>query len=216
MVLALCSGVGIGAGGWELFGGRAAVNAPTTAVVRVGEVPVAITPVTIDRSAFKNGLLPRAQWPNSCGLLSEEDMRSLLPDLTSVMLNAVPVYRSTPENSTAGRPPASVGKDPRAQCYYELGLPNVQPGEAVVWVRLEAIGSPRAVADYYEATARALASNATPAGLCGFEYLPEGSRYCRTRTVVFSVGGWGPTSSRSQWRDGVLRRVTEILLRRLP
>ncbi|WP_157433045.1 hypothetical protein [Actinomadura rifamycini] len=106
------------------------------------------------------GFAEPARWPEACSLLTEEELRGILPDLKRVAIRSEAGVADVPA-AAAGGSTLDGRTVPRAKCTYDMVLPlgvegartrrEPDNGTGSFSIRLLAVGAPGRMANVYEA-----------------------------------------------------------------
>ncbi|MGW1118904.1 hypothetical protein ACWD5B_17635 [Streptomyces tanashiensis] len=180
-----------------------------------------------------NGSLPLAQWPNACEVLSDTEIRAVLPQASDFARDPVKVtiINFNPLSESA---PGTTGDVPAGGCEFRFGLPSSYESEhnSSVKVTFTAIADPELVERNYAedlADARKRAGEGTykkefrdlgtSLGTDGC-FLPDVSDgpTCHQGPYQFEVGGMSTAdgvgeypASKRNWSEKVLTQVVRTL-----
>lgn len=220
---------------WCLLAAGCGRHAPTDPVV-FGTISPPTAALTIEVPA--GGVLDAGRWPSACTILTDDEIRRLLPQADLI--------KRRPQKVVVGSISLTTGSTmetaPEGACSYSFGLkgaaiPDVRSN---VDIAITGIGDPDLVARFYadrlaEAQVR---KDVQPVQDRGAELGPEacftkldGSRVeshlvCRQGTLIFEVSGLGfgifqgrpdtTEARRDQWRDKVQVPVAQMVAARVP
>jgi len=181
---------------------------------RVGE-PSPVGEIVVQFPA--GGLVPTNEWPDACRLLSDHDVKAVLPDATDVETAPLSVSTRTVEEFRADPSSREDEYQQSGRCTHSLQLPGERVNSStVVRFRIVAVGDPDLIARYHrnQQLGRGAGVGGTPRPSVDECYLGDlygAELVCRRGPVMFELGGsttvlfreWGGTSV---WRDEVLGR----------
>ncbi|MER6301596.1 hypothetical protein ABT247_18815 [Kitasatospora sp. NPDC001539] len=181
--------------------------------------------------------LPLAQWPHGCEVLSDAEIKAILPQADAIKRQPVKVTIIN-FNPLTEADPGTTGDVPDAGCKFSFGLPDKSDSTSNSSIKLTftAVADPKLVAKNYaddlahgrdDATKyhkefEDLGTSLGPQG-CYAEDLASGNLTCHQGPYEFEVsgsstaGGVGeyPKADRN-WSDKVLRQVVRTLSARMP
>jgi len=155
-----------------------------------------------------NSQLPLAQWPDACRLLSDSELRAIVPQAKHVKRKPVKVtILNTDPLSEA--PPGTTGDVPRGGCEFEFALPDSGgegTGNSNVSITVSALADPALVAKRYgedkrkDRSEKGFTDLGDSWGVDGCYLVGDGlsaqSAECRQGPYLFDAGG-------SSWAEGV-------------
>jgi len=210
-----------------LLAAGSCASARTTPPIRVGTPRISTTHVKL-LPAEADGLSRFDSWPRACELLTPEDLRAVLPQITKVV--------QTPREqqikvTNLGDGEGDDRDAPGSACettFWVAGTEKKRHAEPDL-VRVEdiAVGDTDTVKDNYDSLAQSRAR--IPGGLGALECVRDaGGYYCRTSHMAFSVGT-GPelyidrfvgqpkkVEARTYWVDDVLPELVRSVASKLP
>jgi hypothetical protein len=184
----------------------------------------------------QNGSVPLSQWPDGCKVLSDKEIKAILPQATGFERTPVKVTILN-FNPLAESDPDTTGDVPAGGCEYKFGLPDEyeSEGNSSIKITFTAVADPALVAkDYtedrdnkrrasakYKEKFQDLGDSLGPEGC----YLPDVSQgpTCHQGPYQFEVSGRSsadgvgeyPKAERN-WSKKVLREVVRTLSARMP
>ncbi|MFH8842942.1 hypothetical protein [Streptomyces sp. NPDC017868] len=104
----------------------------------------------LDARPAANSALPLAQWPNACEVLSDTEIRSILPQATGFAREPVKVT-IIDFNPLSESDPGTTGDVPAGGCEFRFGLPSEYESEhnSSVKVTFTAVADPALVGRHY-------------------------------------------------------------------
>jgi hypothetical protein len=181
------------------------------------------TGAKFDVPVASDGDTDPADWPDACKMLTDEEIRSILPGVKKIT-----------KDGAKGEFLFGGGKTPHnVTCDYEVPLASDPYPDlpSKITVDLRGVGDPDAVKDRYE---RNLESNSKSAAKYPDQFADYGSRFgsdacfydgssleCRTGKFEFWVGGRTPTDSgddqaaQKKWREETLGQVVGVLSQKM-
>ncbi|MER7540281.1 hypothetical protein ABTX77_36710 [Streptomyces sp. NPDC097704] len=185
-----------------------------------------------------NASLPLAEWPNACEVLSDEEIRAILPQATDFARDPVKVT-IIDFNPLSESAPGTTGDVPAGGCEFRFGLPSEYESEhnSSVKVTFTAIADPalvernyaedlesarkRAAEGTYKKEFRDLGTSLGTEG-CFLPDVSDGPT-CHQGPYQFEVSGMStadgvgeyPASNRN-WSEKVLTQVVRTLGPRMP
>lgn len=164
-----------------------------------------------DLPPLKDGeILAANEWPDACTLVDQEDVKAILPDAEDIQQEQRRVYAPSIKDFAADRAWKGSDSAESGQCDYDMRLPGERYRATHVWIRVDAVASPKLIAGYYKAVAPDANIKGNGADLCVINGLFDGSRTCRKGALMFTVGGQTTTTFDGQsdaapfvWRDKV-------------
>ncbi|MFM9370043.1 hypothetical protein [Streptomyces sp. Da 82-17] len=163
------------------------------------------------RPLKKDEILPADQWPNACVLVTEEDIRAILPDAEEI--EAEPpsqVYAPSVKEFAADPSWKESNRAEYGRCDYGMKLPGERYAATRVWVRVDAVADPALIAGYYEEVTLSGDDKLFGADACANSGGIEESWTCRKGPLMFTVGGQTTATFEGRfdaapwvWRDDV-------------
>jgi hypothetical protein len=156
-------------------------------VVRLGSAPPAETQITVPK-AGPEGFTPPGSWPKACELLTQADMRAVLPDITKLTQESRQLRFTVRTPTGMDRGERGI---PGGHCTYIFYLSGTESEEYQEsykgWlnVTVEVAGHPDIVAQNYENMAHGTRIDALGAERCVEQM--AGEYFCRTRRLAFTV-----------------------------
>ncbi|WP_135231079.1 hypothetical protein [Nocardia sp. CS682] len=173
-------------------------------------------------------------WPDACTTLKEEEIRAILPQAAMIQrtpepIKFLPSFKVRPDGSFAGGHSLDA---PRGSCVFGFDLPSEyaeQRSTSAITVTLTAVGSPEAIAEYYDDRAREhrdYIDFAEVGAVWGAEacFLKIEGAHCRNGRFYFEVKPWTTRWRLGQqegedklifWRDKVVPHLVTTLTARL-
>ncbi|WP_405163230.1 hypothetical protein OG203_44400 [Nocardia sp. NBC_01499] len=177
-----------------------------------GKIAVSVQP---------DGSVAASDWPDTCGVLTDQELLAILPQATNIERHSEAVSIRDPSTL------ALTGVLPKGECDYILELPASSPGKRSlvlgpsVGITIPVISTRAAVTLYYERQMEAdhgspVDLNAAGIQCFNFTNVSEPAIACHSNQLYFEVSGSHPRVKPDEvWRDKVLSEVIRTLAAKL-
>jgi len=166
-------------------------------------------------------ILPADEWPDACGLVTQQDITAILPDAEDIQQAYRPVPALSIKDFRADSSWKASNRSEYGECDYVMRLPGETYSATQAWVRIDAVADPKLIADYFESGAPGTnpGEGTDGADKCVMAFAIDQNWTCRKGPLLFTVGGQTtatfegmPDAAPSDWRDkvtpGLVRAVT--------
>ncbi|MFF7649165.1 hypothetical protein ACFZCY_04785 [Streptomyces sp. NPDC007983] len=163
--------------------------------------------------ALRDGkILPADEWPDACGLVTQQDITAILPDAQDIQQAYRPVPALSIKDFRADSSWKESNQSPYGECVYVMRLPGETYSATQAWIRIDAVADPKLIAGYFKRAA----AGANPGGSsdgadkCVMASPTDQNWTCRKGPLMFTVGGQTTATFEGQqdaapfaWRDEV-------------
>ncbi len=172
-------------------------------------------------------LVPARDWPSACGLLTDAEIRAVLPDARRITRMYDGVMTRTIEEFAADPSWHAEAYAAQGRCVWGMELPG-EAANSWTWirVRIDAVGDPDLVRRYHasQELGRGAGLGAIhPPGVdaCYVSALYDAHLVCRQGPLMFDVGGsttatFGGQRGYAFWRDAVLPAFATTIAAHVP
>lgn len=171
----------------------------------------------------EGGLTPGAKWPKACDLITDGDVRAILPGATAIDHHGLKAEIEVTDHLRLAR--LRQMRVPQRSCRIEFDLPrqeDVGPAETStrIQIDLDAVGTPKVAQMNYDEVGDVVDSGG--AGEC--HRIADSNYRCRTGGVVFTLDGSAAPDLRFEGQQGetttfygrhVLHEFVKLLLAKL-
>jgi hypothetical protein len=163
-------------------------------------------------------ILPADEWPDACGLVTQQDITAILPDAEEIKQEYRPVPVLSIKEFRADSSWKESNRSKYGECAYVMRLPGETFSATQAWIRIDAVADPKLIAGYFEHAAPGTNPGGSVYGAdkCVMAYPTDQNWTCRKGAVMFTVGGQTTATFEGQqdaapfaWRD----KVTPELIR---
>lgn len=180
---------------------------------------------TADVPTLKDGkILPADEWPDACSLVTQEDIKAILPDAEEIKQTDRAVPALSIKDFAADSSWKESNRAPSGECQYVMRLPGETYGATQAWIRVDAVADPKLIADYFESAAVGSPGGSTDgADKCVMAFLTDQIWTCRKGPLMYTVGGQTTSTFEGQqgpapfdWRDKVTPKLVRTVAAKVP